>query len=104
MAAASEETPVPAEENEEDGKMVELVSQEGDCFQVELKVAKMSELVKTMIPEDEDDTEQQEIPLPNVKSGILAKVIEFCKHFSEEAMNEIEKPLKSANMGEVVQE
>jgi hypothetical protein len=65
---------------------------------VELKVAKMSELVKTMIPgmsiywnayipvyifnshlsfiftEDEEESEQQEIPLPNVKSTILAKV------------------------------
>jgi hypothetical protein len=39
-----------------------------------------------------------------VKSQILAKVLEFCKHYNEEPMNEIEKPLKSANMGEVVQE
>ena len=29
-----------------------LMSQEGDQFQVEVKVAKMSELVKTMIPEE----------------------------------------------------
>jgi S-phase kinase-associated protein 1 len=84
--------------------MVDLVSQEGDNFQVDVNVAKMSELVKTMIPEDEDDSESQEIPLPNVKSQILGKVLEFCKHYAEEPMNEIEKPLKSANMGEVVQE
>lgn len=37
-------------QDEDDGKMVDLVSQEGDNFQVEKKVAKMSELVKTMIP------------------------------------------------------
>jgi len=55
----------------------------------------MSELVKTMIPEEEDgETDQQEIPLPNVKSQILGKVMEFCKHYCEEPMNEIEKPLK----------
>ena len=34
----------------------------------------------------------------------LAKVIEFCRHYAEEPMSEIEKPLKSANMHEVVQE
>jgi S-phase kinase-associated protein 1 len=90
-------------QDDDDGKMVDLVSQEGDNFQVEKKVAKMSELVKTMIPDD-DDEEQQEIPLPNVKSQILGKVMEFCKHYSEEPMNDIEKPLKSANMNEVVQE
>ena len=39
-------------EEEEDGRTVNLMSQEGDQFQVEVKVAKMSELVKTMIPEE----------------------------------------------------
>mmetsp|Transcript_8350 Transcript_8350/g.29478 ORF Transcript_8350/g.29478 Transcript_8350/m.29478 type:complete len:199 (-) Transcript_8350:622-1218(-) len=65
----------------EDDRRVNLMSQEGDQFEVEVKVAKMSELVKTMIPEeaDEDDEEAQEIPLPNVKSHVLAKVIEFCR-------------------------
>ena len=50
MAAAEDIAKVGAVEDEDDGKMVDLVSQEGDNFQVEKKVAKMSELVKTMIP------------------------------------------------------
>jgi S-phase kinase-associated protein 1 len=41
--------------------------------------------------DDQDDEEAQEIPLPNVKSSILAKVIEFCQHYKEESMTEIEK-------------
>ena len=41
--------------------------------------------------------------MPNVKSVILGKVMEFCKHYCEEPMNEIEKPLKSSSMHEVVQ-
>lgn len=97
-----EDTMNADEEDEDEGKMVELVSQEGNTFQVERKVAKMSELVKTMVSDDDD--EQQEIPLPNVKSEILGKVIEFCRRYMEEPMTEIEKPLKSANMHEVVQE
>lgn len=52
----------------------------------------MSELVKTMIDEEQDEGEAQEIPLPNVKSAVLAKVIEFAQHYKiEEAMTEIEK-------------
>jgi len=95
-----------AEENEEDdSRKVNLMSQEGDQFEVEVSVAKMSELVKTMIPEEaDDDDEAQEIPLPNVKSHVLAKVIEFCRRYTEDPMADIEKPLKSANMHEVVQE
>eukprot|EP00388_Colpodella_angusta_P045031 GDKK01064743.1.p1 GENE.GDKK01064743.1~~GDKK01064743.1.p1 ORF type:complete len:148 (-),score=28.03 GDKK01064743.1:34-477(-) len=69
-----------------------------------LSVGKMSELVKTMIDDDQNEEEAQEIPLPNVKSAILAKVIEFTQHYRTEPMNEIEKPLKSANMAEVVQD
>lgn len=89
---------------EDSNKMLSLVSQEGESFSVPIGVAKMSELVKTMIDDDQDEDEAQEIPLPNVKNAILAKVIEFCQHYKQEAMNEIEKPLKSSNMHEVVQE
>merc|ERR1712157_407534 len=53
---------------------------------------------------DEDgDEDVTEIPLPNVKATVLAKVIEFCTHHRQEPMTEIEKPLKSAVMSEVVQ-
>eukprot|EP01033_Poteriospumella_lacustris_P005023 gene5023-3586_t len=88
----------------EDSKTVHLVSQEGESFDVPVAVANMSVLVKTMIDEDHDDEEAQEIPLPNVKSSILAKVIEYAQHYISEPMYEIEKPLKSANMKDVVQE
>mmetsp|Transcript_4175 Transcript_4175/g.4321 ORF Transcript_4175/g.4321 Transcript_4175/m.4321 type:complete len:178 (-) Transcript_4175:130-663(-) len=100
----SESKPEVSTESGEDSRAVHLVSGEGDSFDVPLSVAKMSEVVKTMITDDDDSDETQEIPLPNVKSSILAKVIEFAKHYKEEAMTEIEKPLKSANMSEVVQE
>ena len=86
--------------------------------------------------DSEDSSEVQEIPLPNVKNNVLAKVraplffptpcvcsttcwltahqtplypntqqvIEFLRHHTEDPMNDIEKPLKSANMHEVVQD
>ena len=54
-------------------------------------------------PEDADDEDVTEIPLPNVKAAVLRKVIEFCQHHKTEPMTEIEKPLKSAQMAEVVQ-
>jgi len=39
-----------------------------------------------------------------VKSPILAKVIEFCRHYKEDPMTEIQKPLKSSDMQTVVQQ
>ena len=81
----------PDVQDGDDSRTVHLVSGEGESFDVPLSVAKMSELVKTMITEDPDDEDVQEIPLPNVKSSILAKVIVFAQHYKTEPMTEIEK-------------
>ena len=80
-------------------KKLKLVSQEGEKFEVNKKVAVQSELVKTMA---EGDKEENEIPLPNVKASVLRKVVEYMKYHVDNPAREIEKPLKSANMAEVV--
>lgn len=61
----------------------------------------LANIVIIITEDNEDDT--PEIPLPNVKADVLKKVIEFCEHHKEEPMTEIEKPLKSQQMSEVVQ-
>jgi len=80
-------------------EILKLVSQDEERFSVTRKVALMSELVKTMI---ENDKEERELPLPNVKGSTLAKVVEYMKYHTETPAKEIEKPLKSSNMAEVV--
>jgi len=69
---------------------VQLVSHEGESFDVALSVAKMSELVNSMLDTENTD-ESQEIPLPNVKSANLISVIDFMQHYKVEPMKEIEK-------------
>jgi len=80
-------------------EVLKLVSQEQEKVPVAKKVAMMSELVKTMA---EGDKEEKEIPLPNVKSAVLNKVVAYMKYHVDNPAKEIEKPLKSANMNEVV--
>ena len=72
-------------------KFVHLCSSEGEAFDVPLSTAVMSELVKTMIDDDADADEAQEIPLPNVKTHILVRVVDFMRHYAQEPMTEIEK-------------
>jgi S-phase kinase-associated protein 1 len=86
--------------DEPDGdEQLVLVSQEQEKFTVSQKVAMMSELVKTVA---EGDKEEKEIPLPNVKGTILSKVVQYMRYHCDNPAQEIEKPLKSANMAEVV--
>ena len=57
-------------------KKITLMSSDGEAFEVEAAVALESQTIKPMI---EDDCADSVIPLPNVTSKILAKVIEYCK-------------------------
>uniref|UniRef100_A0A0E0MFA1 SKP1-like protein n=1 Tax=Oryza punctata TaxID=4537 RepID=A0A0E0MFA1_ORYPU len=59
-------------------KMITLKSSDGEEFEVEEAVAMESQTIRHMI---EDDCADNGIPLPNVNSKILSKVIEYCnKH------------------------
>ena len=88
------------------------MSKEGEVHEVSLAVAKMSTLVATTIDDDDDDDDEddednevdREIPLPNVKDSVLTKVIEYCTHHETvEAMTQIQTPLKSSKIEDLVQ-
>ncbi|XP_073142588.1 SKP1-like protein 1A [Henckelia pumila] len=63
-------------------KLIVLKSSDGETFEVEELVALESQTIKHMI---EDNCADTTIPLPNVTSRILAKVIEYCKKHVEAA-------------------
>ena len=97
-------------------KSIFKVSKEGDTFDVPIEIAKLSNLVVTTLGEDEGGASSDEptaggassdveIPLPNVRTQVLAKVIEYCTHYSTvESMTPITTPLKSNRIEEIVQE
>ncbi|TMW67378.1 hypothetical protein Poli38472_012494 [Pythium oligandrum] len=80
---------------------VNLVSQEGEKFEVAAEVAAVSQLVKTLTSEEDGD-DVADVPLPNVKAAVLAKVVEFCQHHHNEPMKEIEKPLRTNDIRDAV--
>ena len=69
-------------------RKITLKSSDGEAFEVDEAVALESQTIKHMI---EDDCADSGIPLPNVTSKILAKVIEYCKKHVDAANSE-EKP------------
>lgn len=58
--------------------MVLLTTSDNEHFSVDREVAERSVLIKQMI-EDIGESDQP-IPLPNVSSSVLAKVLEYCGH------------------------
>ncbi|GKV17818.1 hypothetical protein SLEP1_g28278 [Rubroshorea leprosula] len=62
------------------GRKITLKSSDEETFEVDEAVALLSQTIKHMI---EDDCADNGIPLPNVTSKILSKVIEYCKKHVE---------------------
>lgn len=66
---------------ENGAKVIVLKSSDGETFEVEESVLMESQTIKHLI---EDDCAEN-IPLPNVTSKILSKVIEYCKKHVDHA-------------------
>eukprot|EP00917_Polyrhabdina_sp_WS-2016_P028949 GHVP01061727.1.p1 GENE.GHVP01061727.1~~GHVP01061727.1.p1 ORF type:complete len:191 (-),score=32.34 GHVP01061727.1:75-599(-) len=78
---------------------VTLKSKEKEFITVDVEVAAMSGFVKNMI---EATGVQEEIPLPNVSTAILEKIVLYCNYHKDAPPEEIQKPLKSNDFREAV--
>ena len=81
--------------------MVKLQTMDGDVVEVQKEIACKSNLVKGVI---DDNGDEDEIPLPTVKKAILEKIIEYCTYINQNAPPEIDTPLRTSNLGDVVNE
>ncbi|WOO82048.1 E3 ubiquitin ligase complex SCF subunit sconC [Vanrija pseudolonga] len=63
---------------------VVLVTSDDETFTVEKKVAERSNLIKSMI--EDLPSSDESIPLPNVSSSVLVKVLEYCDHHKNEPL------------------
>ncbi|MCH82173.1 SKP1-like protein 1B-like [Trifolium medium] len=75
-------------------RKITLKSSDGESFEVDEAVALELQTIKHMIVENCAD---EGIPLPNVTSKILTKVIEYCKKHVEVARSEEEKSCSNEN-------
>lgn len=83
----------------DNSKIITLVSSDGDKYQISEKAARRSQLIKGIIDDYPDDPE---VPLHNVKSQILQKIITYLEYYKDNEPREIERPLPSNNYNECV--
>lgn len=72
--------------------MIQLQSSDGEVFDVDIEVAKVSNTIKIMIDElGYKEDEEEVIPLPNVKSNTLKLVLQWAtKHKDDEPQEELD--------------
>ena len=70
-----------------ENKQITLVSSDGEKFQISEKAARRSVLVKGII---DDYPEDPEVPLHNVKSNILTKIITYLENKLKQINNKLQ--------------
>ena len=63
---------------------IKLKSNDNVVYDVDIKVAQCSQTIKTMLEDLGMDDCDEPVPLPNVGSAILEKVIEWCTHHKDD--------------------
>mmetsp|Transcript_5467 Transcript_5467/g.8028 ORF Transcript_5467/g.8028 Transcript_5467/m.8028 type:complete len:164 (-) Transcript_5467:208-699(-) len=81
----------------DDSEPVILKSKDGGSIEIPYEAAKLSELVRDSVEEDE-----REVQVLRVSTDCLAKVVEFLKHHVEEPMVAIPTPLGGSSFEEIV--
>ena len=82
-----------------ESEQVKLATMDGETVTVDKEIACKSILIKGIV---DDVGTEDEISLHGIKKSILDKIIEYCTYINSNQPPEIEKPLRSNNLADVV--
>jgi len=85
------------------GKVI-LLSGDGQKIEITRPMAEMSELMKSMLADDDDPDDIPEIPLLEVSYEIMLRVVMFLEKHVNDPMKEITKPIATNKLVEIVGE
>ena len=83
-----------------------LISSEQTRFHVPINILYISNLISCMLEniDNENLEDDRDIPLLNVNAKCVAKIIEFMQYYHNDKMKDIEKPLRSSNLKDIIQD
>ena len=77
-----------------------LVSSDNQKIEIDTESAKKSNLLKGLIVDF--NSQQEPIQIPDIKSDILNKVVEYLTYYKDKIPKDIPKPMPSANLNEII--
>lgn len=83
--------------------MIKLRSSDGELLECDIETAKCSGTIKDMLENGMANEEDEEAPVPNVKSNILRKVLEWAEHHKNDLPTEDDDDDKLKKTDEIPQ-
>ena len=81
---------------------IKLQSSDGEVFEVDVEIAKASVTIKTMLEDlGMDEDEEEVVPLPNVSSTILRKVIQWATYHKDDPTPQEEDETKEKRTDDI---
>lgn len=87
--------------DDDEVKVVTLVSSDEKTFQIELDSVKMSKLVCNIV---EGDSQANRIVVKQVDGDTLTQIVEYMQHHKGKEPAEIAKPIRSVKMEKIVED
>ena len=81
-------------------KMVKVTTSDGESIEVNKSILDKSILLHGIIDENPDD----EIPLPSITGAVFKECIKYCEYIKDHDPPQIEKPIRSTDMKEIVED
>ena len=84
-----------------DAEKIKLITMDGHTVEVDKEIGCKSILIRGCV---DDSGIDEDIPVPNVKKEMLEYILKYCEYIHTNNPPEIEKPLRTTNLGDVVNE
>ena len=81
-------------------QLIKVTTSDGESHEIAKSTLEKSVLLRGIIDENPDE----EIPMPTISGPVFKKCVEYCEYIKDHDAPQIEKPIRSTDMKEIVED